>query len=130
MLPSYSYLVDISIEKERNRKAVEIVMIIVALIEQAGKGTPHIRAKTVIERSSILKKCLQDQSAQKSDTILRRSFTKAWELLRSKTRLGAVYKDIELPDPENPYYIPTYSNLDMVFKFPHKGKTRIFKTAG
>lgn len=121
-LPAYSYLVDISIEKERNKKAVEIVMIIVALVEQAGKNTPHIRAKTIIERSSLLKKSLQNSSTQKKDTVLRRSFSKAWELLRSNTRLSSVYKDIELPDPDNPKYIPTSSTIEMVFRFPHKGK--------
>lgn len=122
MLPSYSYLIDISIGKERNRKAVEIVMIIVTLIEQAGKGIPHIRAKTIIERSSILKMGMQDPSTQKRDTMLRRSFSKAWELLRNKTKISSVYRDIELPDPKNPYYIPTCSTLDRVFTFPHKGK--------
>lgn len=59
MLPAYSYLVDISIEKERNRKAAEIVMIIVALIERTGKHTPHIRAKTIVAHSSLLKGSLQ-----------------------------------------------------------------------
>lgn len=122
-LPAYSYLVDISIEKERDKKAVEIVMIIVTLIEQAGsKGTPHIKAGTVIERSSLLKKSLQGPSTQKKDTVLRRSFSKAWELLRTKTKLSSVYRDIRLPDPENPHCIPTCTSLGMVFRFPHKGK--------
>lgn len=121
-LPAYSYLVDISIEKERNRKAVEIVMIIVALIEQSGKHTPHIRARTVIERSSLLKGSMKGPSTQKKDTVLQRSFSKAWELLQTKTKLSTVYRDIKLPDPENPCYIPTCPNLDMVFTFPHKGK--------
>ena len=121
-LPAYSYLIDISIEKERNKRAVEIVMIIVVLIEQAGKNIPHIRARTIIERSSLLKESMQDPSTQKKDTMLRRSFSRAWELLQSKTKLSITYKDIELPDPENPCCIPTWSTIDMVFKFPHKGK--------
>jgi len=121
-LPAYSYLVSISIEKERNRKAVEIVIIITALIEQAGKNIPHIRAKTIVGRSSLLKESLRDSYTQNKDAVLRRSFSKAWELLRTKTRLSDVYKDLELPDPENPRDIPTSATLDMVFRFPHKAK--------
>ena len=122
MLPAYSYLVDISIEKERNRKAAEIVMIIVALIERTGKHTPHIRAKTIVAHSSLLKGSLQNLSVQQKNIILRRSFSKAWELLRTKTKLSSTYKDIELPDPESPAHIPTCQTIDMVFSFPHKGK--------
>lgn len=123
MLPAYSYLIDISMENERNKKAVEIVLIIVALIEQAGKHTPHIRAKTIVERSSLLNQGLKNQPVQKKNFMLKRSFSKAWELLRSKTRLSGVYRDIELPDPEDPEYIPTSSTLGMAFRFPHKGKS-------
>ena len=34
-----------SIGKERNKKAVEIVFVIVSLIEQSGNHCPHIKAK-------------------------------------------------------------------------------------
>ena len=42
MKPSHSYLIKSSIAKERNQKAIEIVCVITALIEQAGNNTPHI----------------------------------------------------------------------------------------
>lgn len=124
MSPSYSYLIDMSIVKERNRKAVEIVFIVVTLIEQAGNNTPHIRAKTIIERNSLLSKSLQGQSCSNKNILLKRAFKKAWELLNNKTYLATSYKNIHLPDPENDSDIPISTTLDMVFKFPHEGKIK------
>lgn len=122
MLPAYSYLVDASIAKERNRKAVEVVLILVALIEQTGKNIPHIRVKTIINKTCLLERSLRGQSTGNRNNMLRRTFSKAWELLRSKTSLCSTYKDIQLPDPEDPECIPTCSTLDRVFSFPHAGK--------
>lgn len=48
MSPSYSFLVNREIARERNKKAVEIVLIIIALIERAGNHKPHIRAKILL----------------------------------------------------------------------------------
>ena len=48
LLPAYSYMIKSSIGKERNKKAVEIVFVIVSLIEQSGNHCPHIKAKTII----------------------------------------------------------------------------------
>lgn len=58
MLPAYSYIIDMGIVKEKNKRAVEIVFIIIALIEQAGNNTPHIRAKTIVKRSPLLHKSM------------------------------------------------------------------------
>lgn len=124
MSPAYSYLVDMNIVKEKNKKAVEIVLTVVTLIEQAGKNIPHIRAKTIIERTPLLSQSLQGQSGGNKNNLLKRAFTKAWELLREKTYLTSVYKDIQLPDPNNISCIPTSSTLDMVFQFPHSGKIK------
>lgn len=122
MLPSHSYLIDMSIAKERNKRAVEIVIIVVVLIEQAGNNTPHIRAKTIVERNTLLHKALDKQSAGNRNNLLKRAFSKAWELLREKTSLSEVYENIQLPDPNDAAAIPTSASLDMVFKFPHDGK--------
>lgn len=124
MLPAYSYIVDAGIVKERNKRAVEIVVIIVALIEQAGKNIPNIRADTIIGRACLLAQALRGQKTSHKNTILRRSFSKAWDLLRTRTSLVTVYKDIQLPSPEDPASVPTWSTLDMVFRFPHAGKSR------
>lgn len=124
MLPSHSYLIDMGIAKERNKKAVEIVFIVIALIEQAGNNIPHIRAKTIIERNPLLHKSLDGQTPSNKSTLLKRAFSKAWQLLRTKTILTETYINIQLPDPQDSAAIPTASTLDMVLEFPHNGKNR------
>lgn len=124
MLPSYSYLVDMTITKEKNKKAIEIVLIVVALIEQAGTNTPHICVQTIIQRNRLLSESLKGQSSGNKNTILKRAFKKAWELLSNKTYLTTVYKNIQLPDPDDISSIPTNSTLDKVFEFPHEGKIK------
>lgn len=127
--PSYSYLIDMGIAKEKNKKAVEIVFIVVALIEQAGNTIPHIRAKTIVERNTLLHKSLAGQTSGNKSTLLKRAFSKAWQLLREKTSLTKAYKNIQLPDPKDTTTIPTASTLDMVITFPHDGKTKMFKNS-
>ena len=120
-LPSHSYLIDSEIVKERNKAAVENVVIIVTLIEQAGDNVPRIKASTIIERNPQLQERLE--SSENKGQFLKRVFSKTWELLRTHTKLTEVYEDIQLPFPDNPAYIPTAKTLSsMVFTFPHKGK--------
>lgn len=121
-LPSHSYLIDPALAKERNKRAAEIVCIVVTVIEQAGDNTPHIRAQTIIERHTELQQALEQlTTTAHKNTALRRAFKRAWELLPKYTRLQAVYADIQLPSPSN---VPTMRTLDMVFEFPHKGKRK------
>lgn len=49
----------------------------------------------------------------------KRAFSKAWQLLETKTKLKTTYKNIQFPTA-----IPTMSTLDMLFEFPHEGKIR------
>lgn len=122
-LPTHSYLIDESIVKERNKAAAENVIIIVGLIEQAGNNKPHIKASTLIERNVQFSERLKKNKNPRS--TLERTFKKTWELLRSKTYLIDAYKDIKLPEPEDPAFMPTMKTLDkVVFSFPHKGKIR------
>ena len=120
-LASHSYLIDSSIAKERNKAAVENVVILVTLIEQAGDNIPRIKASTLVERNVQLADRLE--TAKNPRALLDRTFKKTWELLKTKTRLQEAYKDIELPDPDDPRFMPTMKTLDkVVFTFPHKGK--------
>lgn len=122
-IPTHSYLIKSSIVKERNKAAVENVVLIVALIEQAGNSEPHIKAKTLIERNVQLSERLA--ASKNPRALLKRVFEKTWELLSEQTHLKESYKDIQLPDPKDPAFLPTMSNLDgLVFKFPHKGKKK------
>lgn len=121
-LPTHSYLIDSSIAKERNKAAVENVVLLVQGIEQAGGKGYHIAASTLVERNVQLAERLQNDPQHRAQ-LLKRVFTKTWELLRTKTRLQEAYKNIELPDPEDPAYIPTVKGLSsMVFEIKHDGK--------
>lgn len=123
MLPSHSYLIKPTIKAEKNQKAVEIVHIVTTLIEQAGNNEPHIKAKNIVERNMPLRYSLEGATPANQNTMLKRAFVKAWELLRTQTHLEETYPGIELPDPKNPRNIPTMSQLDsMVFTFKHNGK--------
>lgn len=126
-ISSHSYLVKSEIYKERNKSAVENVIIIVALIEQAGNNIPKIKASTLIERNPQLQERLEKAKDKKS--LLKRTFVKTWELLQTMTRLQEVYEGIRLPDPKNSQYIPTPARInEMVFSFPHKGKKKTEKS--
>lgn len=124
LLPSHSYLIKSTIMKEKNWRAAEIVFIIVTLIEQAGDNVPHILAQTIVDRCPELKAALNRETPAHRNQILKRAFSKAWELLETKTRLREYYKDIVLPNPKDSANIPTNSTLNMKFEFPHKGKKR------
>lgn len=120
---SHSYLVKPSIATERNKAAVENVFILVTLIEQAGNNTPHIKASTIVERNPQLAQRLE--TANNARRLLNTTFKKTWELLRSQTYLADYYKDIELPDPNDPSVLPTPKTLDeVVIKIKHNGKRK------
>lgn len=121
LLPSHSYNIRSSIVKERNLRSVEIVFVIEALIAEAGDDhTPHIRAQTMIDRVPDLKFALEAAEKTKDKNILlKRAFSKAWELLETQTDLRKNYKNIQFPT-----VVPTTSTLDMIFTFPHEGKVK------
>ena len=122
-LPSHSYLVKTEIVKERNKRAAEIVIIVVTMIEQAGNHVPHIMARTILERVPQLQNAIsKTKNISDKNRMLKRAFTKAWELLETHTTLREKYPTIILPDPKNPKNIPTMATLDMVFEFPHPPK--------
>ena len=120
-IPTHSFLTKTSIVKERNKTAVENVLIIVQLIEQCGNQEPHISALTMIERNPLLEQRMMQ--AKNKTTLLKRTFETTWRILREQTYLTERYQDIVLPDPNDPAMIPSVKNLDtIVFTFPHHGK--------
>ena len=120
-MPTHSYLTKTSIVKERNKTAIENVLIIVQLIEQCGNQEPHISAMTMIERNPLLEQRLNQ--AKNKTTLLKRTFETTWRILREQTYLMDRYQDIVLPDPKDPKMIPSLKNLEtIVFTFPHHGK--------
>lgn len=135
LAPSYIYLIGSSIAIARNKRAAEIVVVVVTTIEQAGgpriskdgtvkPATPHLRARTIIERVPFLGQCLVHAGTTSDrNKVLRRAFVGAWSLIRSETSLAERYPGIRLPDPDNPEDIPTIATLDMTYVFAHNGKT-------
>lgn len=122
-LATHSYLINSDIAKERNKVAVENVFIIIQLIEQAGDNIPRIKASTIIERNPQLQERLESSANKRQ--LLKRTFSKTWELLRNKTRLTEFYDGIELPDPKDPKYLPNETELEnLVIYFPHNGKSK------
>ena len=121
--PTHSFATKTSILKERNKAAVENVLIVVQLIEQCGNQTPHISARTMIERNPQLASRLE--KVKNPTSLLKRTFEATWKLLREQTYLTEWYPGIALPDPADPAVIPTVKTLDnMVFTFAHSGKRK------
>ena len=120
--PFHSTLVKASLATERNKLAACNVIEIVYTIENAGHSTPHIKARTLIDRNPQLKAKLEEQELYRQNQLLKRVFTKTWELLKTQTDLLEAYKDIQLPDPESGDSIPTMATLDKVYSFPHAGR--------
>ena len=121
--PTHSYGIKTSILKERNKAAIENVVTVVQLIEQCGDQTPHISARTMIERNPQLATRLE--KVKNPTSLLKRTFEATWKLLREQTYLSEWYQDIQLPDPSDPAVIPSLKTLDsMVFTFSHNGKRK------
>lgn len=119
----HSYLVKTSIAKERNKRAAEVVRIVCVLIEEAGDhGIAHISAQTILDRHAELAMALEKTAdASHQNRMLKNTFTTAWRMLHTQTRLEEVYEDIKFPGQ---YDYPTMATLDRVFSFPHKGKKK------
>lgn len=97
-----------SIAVERNKNAVEIVVTIVTLIEQCGNHEPRIKASTIIAKNPLLCNSLEEiKSTSNKNRMLRQTFSKAFDLLKTKTDLCTTYKNIHLPSAHNPADIPT-----------------------
>lgn len=120
--PTHSFLIKSSIAKVRNRAAIENVNIIVTLIEQAGDNVPHISAKTIVDRNSLLKYRLRQCSKKNRQRIIDKCFMKTWELLRTATLLEDKYINIELPNSEDITSLPKLKNLQKyVYEYRHEG---------
>lgn len=124
--PTHSYLVKESIMSCRSIMAIETVDIIVKTIEMAGGRSAHISAKTIVDRNVYLKEQLENTIPKHQGRVLQRCFSKAFELLRTETRLTEVYKNISLPDPNDVNMIPKPSTLDKtIYNFTHEGKVKL-----
>lgn len=105
--PAHSYVVKASIAGERNKKAAEVVCAIAPLIEQAGGKLPDITYDELIDQCPSLKAAINTATVADANKLLKRTFSTAWELLRTQTHLEEKYKGIQLPTE-----IPTILTMD------------------
>lgn len=119
MLPSHSYMIKSSIESQKNKRAIEIVVAIVTVIETAGDGTPHITYKELLNRCPELLTAYQLSDDANKSNVLRRAFAGANEMLVKHTYLFQTYKNLQIPKMQ-----PSVRNLNVVIEFPHDGKIK------
>lgn len=120
--PLFSYMIDSTLYKEKNKPAIRNVEIIVDTIERGGLGVhiTHLAVRTIVERNELLRERLKKDDKHITQT-LNRIFKKTYELLRTHTRLQMKYKNIRLP--EHPKDTPTAKNYKtMVLHFIHEGQ--------
>ena len=118
LCPNHCYLVKSAIAKEQNKRAVEIVFVLAVLISRSGSGTPNIRIQKLVDRCPNLKAALDAApDAKRKNTVLKRAFSKAWQLLDEQTIIRDAYKEVELPT-----LIPTTKKMQEVIYIRHKGR--------
>lgn len=128
---THSELIKKSILKERNKKAVVNVFLLVAQVEQAGspsrtqkkEGEPRVvrrSIKTLIEENPELDRALEEAlDTRRKNTLLKRTFEKTYELLKRETILYERYEDFTLDKAP----IPTIQTLDeCMIQITHNGK--------
>lgn len=124
--PHYSDCIKASINRHKDKKAIQNVFIIVSGIERAGKAATkyHISARNLIKQNILLGRAV-DQAKDRSTAtkILKRTFEKTWELLRDETTLQEKYPEIQFPDPKTEIQkcIPSLHDLEsdsFVFEIP------------
>lgn len=114
--PHADFLWKSSTVSERQKLAFLVGREITALLFKA-PNSPHIKFKTIIERVPQLAAQIDAQErAKDKNIVLRRAFSKAYELIRTKSDAYDYWIELEI-DP----FIPTTSRLDECLKIKHKG---------
>lgn len=118
----------LSLKRERNKRAVRIVEIIVVQIEEAGRNAAQISAGKILEWMPDFYQELKNTEPNSNKNLkLKRAFTRAFEILNEepgkdgKTRAGLKekYKNIQMPAVTD---YPTMATLNRVYTFKHEGK--------
>lgn len=140
MSASHSYIIDASIFHERNRSAIETVILLVTLIERSGAGTPNKKLSAIIEENPLLK-ARWDNDRQHRTRNLQRHFETVWRLLKEHTHLTEKYNNLRIStdrmsegvlleelDPKDKRFIPTAKMVKtMCFYFQHDGTNKAFR---
>lgn len=128
--PYLSTAASLSLKRERNKRAVRIVEIIVVQVEEAGRNAAQISAGRILEWMPDFYQELQNTEPNSNRNLkLKRAFSRAFEILNEepdkngKTRAGLKekYKNIQLPAATD---YPTMATLNRVYTFPHEGRIK------
>lgn len=116
LISEHAELINTSITKEKNKRAVEIVFAIVTMIEQSNTTNVSFTIQEVLDRSPQLSVAL-DKTPRTSNknTLLKRAFSKAYQLLEEQTALKERYPNMVFS--EDFLGIPTASTLNMELHF-------------
>lgn len=116
LLTEHADIINTSIIKERNKRAVEIVFAIVTMIEQSDNINVCITIQDILDRSPQLAEALKKTArTSNKNTLLKRAFLKAYELLEKQTLLKERYPNMVFS--EEFLGIPTASALNMELHF-------------
>ena len=128
---AYTFLIKPEIAREKNKAVIENICNLVVLIEQAGSkengdqlvGSPHISAKSLIERNCFILNVLTQNEHSYHQKYLNRTFAKTWNLLLHMTTIKDVYTNIQLPTVADKDSLPKLKSLgSCVYTFAHAGK--------
>lgn len=132
--PKFNFLLHSNIAKERNKRAVEIVTALTnLLLQRAGQTTKkkngetcfraHIKYSTLIGYCSDLVAYLQEcKDTSNKNKALKSAFTKAREILFSKTDAPLYFNDLTVP-----VMLPTCNTIDQVIEITFSGINTKFK---
>ena len=120
LIKANSFLIKSTILRQRSKRAIEMVRIICNCIEaNGGSHNPSLTAYSICSQVDGYMDYLRSTSHSTRAESLRKTFGKAFELLKDETFLKEVYPGICLPDPED---YPKWSQLKRTrYFFPHKG---------
>lgn len=120
LISEHADIINTSITKERNKRSVEIVFAIVTMIEQSKDENVFISVQEIFDRSPQLAEALKNTiRTSNKNTLLKRAFLKAYELLEKQTTLKERYPNMVFS--EEFLGIPTVSTLkDMQLHFIKK----------
>ena len=129
--PHINFLLHSTLHKERNKRAVQIVMAITnLLLQRAGETTrkptgrdcfeAHIRYSTLISYCPMLAASLEEcKRPANRNRILQSAFTKAQDLLRTQTDAYSHFENLKIPD-----LIVTNSTLEETIRITFTGIKR------
>jgi len=122
---NHSFLIHSDITNEKDKIAVFIVGRMEQLLISAGKvRKPHIAIKTIIKDINQLKEKIEEQTEAKLiNQILKRHFTKAYKLMKTKTDFYKYFIDLEIPE-----LISTKTTFETdTIHIKHKGINKNYK---